>query len=124
MSPGTVRGPTFRSCPTPWSDRRHSRARTGTGHGITDCAEADMRRTDPEGHGPVRYGPALPDDGLPVLPELSEVLAAAAGRAGEQPVGGGRALLDAACGYWARRGLSAEPDRVAAGPGAPPLLLA
>ncbi|MES4833846.1 pyridoxal phosphate-dependent aminotransferase, partial [Streptomyces anthocyanicus] len=57
-----------------------------------------MRRTDPEGlatkpaghdsagrhgagpgavgHGPVRYGPHFPDDGLPVLPELSAVLAA------------------------------------------------
>ncbi|MGW7382992.1 aminotransferase class I/II-fold pyridoxal phosphate-dependent enzyme [Streptomyces sp. NPDC054794] len=96
-----------------------------------------MRRTDPhgrpgdrsddrapEGHGPVRYGPPLPGDGLPVLPELSAVLAAAAGRAGQQPVGGGPALLDAARAYWARRGLTAEPDRVAAGPGTPSLLLA
>ncbi|TWV57538.1 hypothetical protein FRZ03_01920 [Streptomyces misionensis] len=37
-----------------------------------------MRRTDPEGHGPVRYGPPLPGDGLPVLPELAAVVAAAA----------------------------------------------
>ncbi|MFI5684255.1 aminotransferase class I/II-fold pyridoxal phosphate-dependent enzyme [Streptomyces sp. NPDC051636] len=78
----------------------------------------------PEGHGPVRYGPSLPGDGLPVLPELSAVLAAAAGRAEAQPVGGGRALLDAACGYWSRRGLPTRPGHVAAGPGAPPLLLA
>jgi aspartate/methionine/tyrosine aminotransferase len=83
-----------------------------------------MRRTDPEDHGPVRYGPPLPDDGLPVLPELTAVLAAAAGRAESEPVGGGTALLEAACGYWDRRGLPAEPSRVAAGPGAPSLLLA
>ncbi|MEU0598661.1 aminotransferase class I/II-fold pyridoxal phosphate-dependent enzyme [Streptomyces sp. NPDC006393] len=86
-----------------------------------------MRRTDPEGHGPVRYGPsALPDDGLPVLPELSAALGAAAGRtrARDRPIGGGAALLDAAGGYWRRRGLSTRPGHVAAGPGAPCLLLA
>ncbi|MET8825154.1 aminotransferase class I/II-fold pyridoxal phosphate-dependent enzyme [Streptomyces sp. NPDC004610] len=83
-----------------------------------------MRRTDPENHGPVRYGPHLPDDGLPPLPELTGVLAAAAGRARTEPVGGGRALLEAACGYWSRRGLRTHPDQVAAGPGAPSLLLA
>jgi aspartate/methionine/tyrosine aminotransferase len=83
-----------------------------------------MRRTDPEGHGPVRFGPALPEDGLPVLPELSAVLAAAASRAGAEPVGGGPALLDAACGYGDRRGLPAAPDRVAVAPGAPALLVA
>ncbi|MGP4092127.1 aminotransferase class I/II-fold pyridoxal phosphate-dependent enzyme [Streptomyces sp. KR55] len=83
-----------------------------------------MRRTDPEGHGPVRYGPPLPDDGLPVLPELSAVLAAAAGRAGSEPVGGGSALLDAACGYWERRGLAVVPEHAVAAPGAPALLLA
>ncbi|MEV7995503.1 pyridoxal phosphate-dependent aminotransferase, partial [Streptomyces sp. NPDC086077] len=68
-----------------------------------------MRRTEREGHGPVRYGPPFPDDGLPVPPELSAVLAAAAGRAAGEPVGGGTALLDAACGYWERRGLAAGP---------------
>jgi aspartate/methionine/tyrosine aminotransferase len=83
-----------------------------------------MRRTHPEGHGPVRYGPPLPDQGLPVLPELRAVLAAAADRPDTEPSGGGPALLDAACGYWARRGLPTAPDRVAAAPGAPALLLA
>ncbi|MBC9728706.1 aminotransferase class I/II-fold pyridoxal phosphate-dependent enzyme [Streptomyces sp. TRM68367] len=83
-----------------------------------------MRRTDPEGHGPVRYGPPHPGDGLPVLPELSAVLAAAAARPEAEPVGGGPALLHAACGYWDRRGLTAGPDRAAAAPGAPALLLA
>ncbi|WP_461087009.1 aminotransferase class I/II-fold pyridoxal phosphate-dependent enzyme [Streptomyces deserti] len=83
-----------------------------------------MGRTDPEGHGPVRFGPPLPEDGLPVLHELSTVLAAAAARAEAEPVGGGPALLEAACGYWDRRGLPAAPGRVAAAPGAPALLVA
>ncbi|MEG8278193.1 aminotransferase class I/II-fold pyridoxal phosphate-dependent enzyme [Streptomyces sp. AHA2] len=83
-----------------------------------------MLRTDPQGHGPVRFGPPLPDDGLPVLPELSAVLSAAAARGGHEPVGGGPALRGAACGYWDRRGLHCDPGRVAAAPGAPTLLLA
>lgn len=81
-------------------------------------------RTEPEGRGPVRYGPPLPEPGLPVLPELSAVLAAAAGRPHAEPPGGSPALLDAASGYWARRGLPAERGQVAAAPGAAPLLLA
>lgn len=105
-----------------------------------------MRRTDPEGlatkpaghdpagrhgagpgavgHGPVRYGPHFPDDGLPVLPELSAVLAAAAGRARGEPAGGAPALLEAASGYWDRRGLTTDPGHLAAAPGAGALLLA
>ncbi|MGW0930158.1 aminotransferase class I/II-fold pyridoxal phosphate-dependent enzyme [Streptomyces sp. NPDC002644] len=89
-----------------------------------------MARTEPErapgagGHGPVRYGPRLPDDGLPVLPELAAVLTAAARRAEDEPPGGGSTLLEAAAGYWTRRGLTAGPDRIAAAPGAPALLLA
>ncbi|MDG4865364.1 pyridoxal phosphate-dependent aminotransferase, partial [Streptomyces sp. T-3] len=77
-----------------------------------------------EGHGPVRYGPPPPDPGLPVLPELAAVLAASAGRAHPEPLGGPTELLDAACGYWSRRGLPTEREHTAAAPGAPPLLLA
>ncbi|WP_086729711.1 aminotransferase class I/II-fold pyridoxal phosphate-dependent enzyme, partial [Streptomyces carpinensis] len=51
-------------------------------------------------------------------------LAAAAGRTRNRQIGGGTALLDAAGGYWRRRGLATRPDRVAAAPGAPALLLA
>ncbi|MEU6029422.1 aminotransferase class I/II-fold pyridoxal phosphate-dependent enzyme [Streptomyces tauricus] len=79
-----------------------------------------MRRTEPEGHGPVRYGPPLPDHGLPPPPGL---VAAATGTHTE-PTGGSAALLDAARGYWARRGLPADRDRTVAAPGAPALLLA
>ncbi|MEV5986869.1 aminotransferase class I/II-fold pyridoxal phosphate-dependent enzyme [Streptomyces sp. NPDC052051] len=82
-----------------------------------------MRRTDPEGHGPVRYGPPLPDHGLPVLPGLVTVLTAAAEYDGAEP-GGAPALLDAACGYFGRRGLPTERDRATAAPGAPALLVA
>ncbi|WP_143573539.1 aminotransferase class I/II-fold pyridoxal phosphate-dependent enzyme, partial [Streptomyces acidiscabies] len=78
----------------------------------------------PEDHGPVRYGPPLPGDGVPVLPFLVDALASVASRAGVEPVGGGVAIREAACGYWARRGIDADPARVAVAPGAPALLLA
>ncbi|MEU5432826.1 aminotransferase class I/II-fold pyridoxal phosphate-dependent enzyme [Streptomyces sp. NPDC020719] len=83
-----------------------------------------MYGTVAEGRGPVRYGPPAPGPGLPVLPELAEVLAGAAGRTDPEPLGGGAELRAAACGYWQRRGLRADPDLVAAAPGAQPLLFA
>lgn len=81
-------------------------------------------RSAAQGRGPVRYGPPAPQPGLPVLPELTAVLAEAAGRAAPEPPGGGAALHEAACRHWARRGLATAPENVAAGPGAPALLLA
>ncbi|OON81948.1 aminotransferase class I/II-fold pyridoxal phosphate-dependent enzyme [Streptomyces tsukubensis] len=66
----------------------------------------------------------MPEPGLPVLPELHSVLAGTAGLSDAEPPGGGPALLDAACGYWARRGLPTRTGQVAAAPGAPALLLA
>ncbi|WP_328928634.1 aminotransferase class I/II-fold pyridoxal phosphate-dependent enzyme [Streptomyces sp. NBC_00190] len=83
-----------------------------------------MQRTTAEGRGPVRYGPPAPQPGLPVLPELLSVLASAAGRSAPEPAGGGDAVREAACRYWSRRGLPTAPEDVAAGPGAPALLLA
>uniref|UniRef100_A0AAU2JW36 Aminotransferase class I/II-fold pyridoxal phosphate-dependent enzyme n=1 Tax=Streptomyces sp. NBC_00049 TaxID=2903617 RepID=A0AAU2JW36_9ACTN len=83
-----------------------------------------MQRTATEGRGPVRYGPPAPPPGLPVLPELVSVLAAAAGRSAPEPTGGGEPVREAACRYWGRRGLVTAPENVAAGPGAPALLLA
>ncbi|MFI9628563.1 aminotransferase class I/II-fold pyridoxal phosphate-dependent enzyme [Streptomyces sp. NPDC052042] len=77
-----------------------------------------------EGHGPVRYGPPAPDPGLPVLPELAGVLAAAAGCGAPEPTGGGSALRRAATSYWSRHGLHGGPEHVAAAPGASSLLLA
>lgn len=81
-------------------------------------------RTLREDRGPVRYGPPAPDPGLPVLPELADVLAAAAGRSEPEPTGGGKALREAAAAYWTRRGLRGGPEHIAAAPGASPLLLA
>ncbi|MBD0741584.1 aminotransferase class I/II-fold pyridoxal phosphate-dependent enzyme [Streptomyces sp. CBMA152] len=83
-----------------------------------------MHGTVAEGRGPVRYGPPAPGPGLPVLPELADVLAGAVGRTDPEPPGGGAELRAAACGYWLRRGLRADPDLVAAAPGAQPLLFA
>lgn len=83
-----------------------------------------MQRTTAEGRGPVRYGPPPPEPALPVLPELVAVLAAAAGRSAPEPPGGGESLREAACRHWGRRGLTTAPESVAAGPGAPALLLA
>ncbi|MER6313947.1 aminotransferase class I/II-fold pyridoxal phosphate-dependent enzyme [Streptomyces sp. NPDC001581] len=85
---------------------------------------AGTQRTATEGRGPVRYGPPAPQPGLPVLPELLSVLAAAAGRAAPEPPGGGEPVRAAACRHWGRRGLATSPENVAAGPGAPALLLA
>ncbi|WP_274563891.1 aminotransferase class I/II-fold pyridoxal phosphate-dependent enzyme [Streptomyces spiramyceticus] len=83
-----------------------------------------MQRTVSEGRGPVRYGPHAPESGLPVLPELAAVLAAAAARPDPEPPGGGPALRAATTGYWQRRGLHTEPECVVAAPGAQPLLFA
>ncbi|MER5278213.1 aminotransferase class I/II-fold pyridoxal phosphate-dependent enzyme [Streptomyces sp. NPDC002809] len=77
-----------------------------------------------EDRGPVRYGPPAPGPGLPVLPELAEVLAAAAGRGDPEPAGGSDDLREAARAYWDRRGLRGGPEHIAAAPGTSPLVLA
>ncbi|MEU2393233.1 aminotransferase class I/II-fold pyridoxal phosphate-dependent enzyme [Streptomyces sp. NPDC007369] len=82
-----------------------------------------MRRTA-EGRGPVRFGPLAPPPALPVPPELTAVLAAAAERSAPEPPGGGAPVREAACRHWERRGLAVDPEHVAAGPGAPALLQA
>lgn len=63
-----------------------------------------------------------PDPGLPVPPYWAEHLAAAA--PGTDDPGGGPRLLEAACGYFTRRGLWSGPGQVLAAPGAESLLLA
>ncbi|MEU4266412.1 aminotransferase class I/II-fold pyridoxal phosphate-dependent enzyme [Streptomyces sp. NPDC026092] len=83
-----------------------------------------MRQTAPEGRGPVSYGPPAPEPGLPVLPGLAAILAAAADRTAFEPSGGGPVLREAASGYWWRRGLRTHAEDVVAAPGARPLMLA
>lgn len=63
-----------------------------------------------------------PDPGLPVPAYWEAHLTAAA--AGADPPGGGRRLLEAADGYWTRRGLPGDALHSLAAPGAEPLLLA
>ncbi|MEU1470494.1 aminotransferase class I/II-fold pyridoxal phosphate-dependent enzyme [Streptomyces sp. NPDC005761] len=92
------------------------RERTGRqGHGAPGVRED---------RGPVRYGPPAPDPGLPVLPELAEVLAAAAAGGEPEPAGGSASLREAARAYWDRRGLRGGPEHIAAAPGTSPLVLA
>ncbi|WP_156722157.1 aminotransferase class I/II-fold pyridoxal phosphate-dependent enzyme [Streptomyces apocyni] len=74
--------------------------------------------------GPLRYGSPAAGPELPVLPELAAVAAAAAGRTHAEPPGGGPALLDAARGYFDRRGLPGGREQLIAAPGAALLLLA
>ncbi|WP_030548983.1 hypothetical protein [Streptomyces albus] len=83
-----------------------------------------MEPMPPDPRGPALFGPPAEPPGLPVLPELAERLSAAAGRGAPEPVGGGPGLLDAACGYWSRRGLDTGPERLLAAAGPQPLLLA
>ena len=62
-----------------------------------------------------------PDPGLPVPAYWDAHLTA---RTGTEPAGGGPGLLEAAAGYWARRGLPGDAGHVLAAPGAELLLLA
>ncbi|WUH89954.1 aminotransferase class I/II-fold pyridoxal phosphate-dependent enzyme [Streptomyces sp. NBC_00433] len=63
-----------------------------------------------------------PEPGLPVPAYWHAHLSAAT--PGTEPAGGGPRLLDAACGYFTRRGMWSGPGQVLAAPGAEPLLLA
>lgn len=67
---------------------------------------------------PLAFGEA----GLPVHPELIEVLSRHAGRNGYGPVSAIPSLSEAAAGYWSRRRLPTKPENVIAGPGSKPLL--
>lgn len=67
---------------------------------------------------------AFGEAGLPVLPEVGEVLAASAQRNQYGPVAGSLAARTAAAGYFTRRGLPTEPDQVLLAPGSKPLLFA
>lgn len=62
--------------------------------------------------------------GVPVLPELAQRLAEGAPHAEYGPVAGIGVLREAIAGYWRRRAVDADPDRVIAAPGSKPLLFA
>ncbi|WP_433498730.1 pyridoxal phosphate-dependent aminotransferase [Sphaerimonospora sp. CA-214678] len=65
---------------------------------------------------------AFGEAGLPVHPALRDALARATGDNAYGPVAGSVALREAAAGYWARRGISADPRLVVCGPGSKALL--
>ncbi|MEU3274764.1 pyridoxal phosphate-dependent aminotransferase [Saccharomonospora sp. NPDC006951] len=60
--------------------------------------------------------------GLPVLPEVTEVLTAARRRNEYTPVAGTPEARAAAAGYFTRRGIPTEPDHIVLAPGSKPLL--
>jgi len=67
---------------------------------------------------------AFGEAGLPVHPELAEVLTRSAHRTGYPPVIGDEHARTAVAGYFARRGVSAEKNQVVLAPGSKALLLA
>ncbi|MGH3738409.1 MAG: pyridoxal phosphate-dependent aminotransferase [Micromonosporaceae bacterium] len=68
---------------------------------------------------------AFGEAGLPVHPDLAGVLAgAAAGRGGYPSVAGDLAAREAVAGYFTRRGVAADPERVLLAPGSKALLYA
>jgi aspartate aminotransferase len=62
--------------------------------------------------------------GLPVLPEVAEVLAGATGHNAYGPVAGSQRARSAAAGYFERRGLPTEPGQVILSPGSKAILFA
>jgi aspartate aminotransferase len=67
---------------------------------------------------------AFGEAGLPVLPAVAERLAEGAVRNGYGPVAGSAAVREAAAGYFRRRGLATDADRIVFAPGSKPLLYA
>lgn len=67
---------------------------------------------------PLAFGEA----GLPVHPALGRALAASVDHNAYGPVAGSTALLNAAAGYWDRRGLPTDPGLMVCGPGSKALL--
>jgi aspartate aminotransferase len=83
------------------------------------------RHTAGAGH---RAGGDLPlgfgEAGLPVLPEVADLLARASRSNSYAPVAGSPAARRAAAGWFSRRHLPTEPDQVVLGPGSKALLYA
>lgn len=67
---------------------------------------------------------AFGEAGLPVLPELADVLAHSTRHNDYGPVTGIRAAREAAADWFARRGLPTDPDQIVFGPGSKSMLYA
>ena len=83
---------------------------------INEEMQARRARGEPVVH--LGFGEA----GLPVLPEVAEVLRQATGQSSYAPVTGSTAARSAVAGYLDRRGLPTGPDQVMLAPGSKPLL--
>ncbi|MFC5184524.1 pyridoxal phosphate-dependent aminotransferase [Actinomadura harenae] len=67
---------------------------------------------------------AFGESRLPLMESLAELLSAAAYQTTYGPVAGTQAVRDAAAGYFGRRRLPTDPERVIVAPGSKPLLMA
>jgi aspartate aminotransferase len=74
------------------------------------------------GAGDLRLG--FGEAGLPVLPEVADLLARASRANGYGPVAGSSTARRAAAGWFGRRGLPTDPDQIVLGPGSKSLLYA
>ncbi|MBA0125683.1 aminotransferase class I/II-fold pyridoxal phosphate-dependent enzyme [Haloechinothrix sp. YIM 98757] len=91
-------------------------------HSATLELDERVRARRAAGHHVVHLG--FGEAGLPVLPEVREVLAGATGLNSYGPVVGSAEARGSAAGYFARRGLPTEPEQVIYGPGSKALLFA
>lgn len=85
---------------------------------INELLRARLDRGEPLVH--LGFGEA----GLPVLPEIADVLRASADRTAYAPVTGSSEARASVAGYLTRRGIATEADQIALGPGSKPLLFA
>jgi aspartate aminotransferase len=102
--------PAYALAPTP--------ERVGVSATLAANEALDARRRRGERVLPLAFGEA----GLPTHPLLRDALADAAARNEYGPVAGHPSLLEAAAGYWSRRGLPTSPSEVVSGPGSKALL--
>jgi aspartate aminotransferase len=76
------------------------------------------------GDGPAGLHLGFGEAGLPVLPEVADLLARGGRANSYAPVAGSLEARRAAAGWFARRGLPTEPDQIVLGPGSKALLYA
>ncbi|WP_331770076.1 pyridoxal phosphate-dependent aminotransferase (plasmid) [Embleya sp. NBC_00888] len=93
-----------------------------TNHSATLAIDERLRARRAAGEKVLHLG--FGEAGLPVPPAVTEVLAGAAGRNGYGPVAGSVEAREAAAGWFSRRGLPTDADRILFAPGSKALLYA
>ncbi|MGI5171505.1 pyridoxal phosphate-dependent aminotransferase [Spirillospora sp. CA-253888] len=101
----------------PWSPPR-------PGTGMSPNLRLNEIVTDRRRHGLDTLHLGFGEARLPLVPELEEVLAGAAGDTAYAPVAGTPAAREAVAGYFRRRRLPTRPAQVVLAPGSKPLLFA